>query len=70
MKHSSSTGHIPIAKDNIDHHLSPPIPPPPPPPARDISFAVANNIRQSLIQRGPKYKIYFPYEESNLFCSF
>lgn len=59
MKHSSSNGHITISKDNIDHHLSPPIPPPPPPPARDISFSVANNIRQSLIQRGPKYDLTF-----------
>ena len=54
MKHSSSTGQIPVAKDNIDHHLSPPIPPPPP-PARDISFAVANNIKHSLMQRATKY---------------
>lgn len=54
MKHSSSTGHIAVTKDHIDHHLSPPIPPPPP-PARDISFAVANNIKQSLIQRATKY---------------
>jgi hypothetical protein len=53
MKHSSSIGHIPVTtKDNIDHHLSPPIPPPP--PTRDISFAVANNIKQSLIQRASK----------------
>ncbi|CAF0787688.1 unnamed protein product [Adineta ricciae] len=49
MKHSSSSGHIPISKDNIDYQFSPPIPPPP--PARDISFAVANNIKQSLMQR-------------------
>ena len=52
MKHSASIGHIPVPKDNTDNHLSPPIPPPP--PARDTSFAVANNIKQSLIQRGPK----------------
>jgi hypothetical protein len=53
MKHSSSIGHIPMPKDNNDNHLSPP-PIPPPPPARDISFTVANNIKQSLIQRASK----------------
>lgn len=53
MKHSSSIGHIPVVNNNMDNHLSPPIPPPPP-PARDISFAVANNIKQSLIQRASK----------------
>ncbi len=52
MKHSASIGHIPVTKDNIDNHLSPPIPPPP--PSRDISFAIANNIKQSLIQRTSK----------------
>ncbi|CAF2382178.1 unnamed protein product [Rotaria sp. Silwood2] len=49
MKHSSSIGHIPTSKDHIDYKLSPPIPPPP--PTRDSSFAVANNIKQSLMQR-------------------
>ncbi|UJR35275.1 hypothetical protein I4U23_028039 [Adineta vaga] len=49
MKHSSSSGHIPISKDNFENQFSPPIPPPP--PTRDISFAVANNIKQSLMQR-------------------
>ena len=49
IKHSSSTGHIPNSKDNIDNHQAPPVPPPP--PTRDISFAVANNIKQTLIQR-------------------
>ncbi|CAF0761282.1 unnamed protein product [Adineta steineri] len=49
IKHSSSIGNIPITKDSFENQFSPPIPPPP--PARDISFSVANNIKQSLMQR-------------------
>ncbi|CAF3795794.1 unnamed protein product [Rotaria magnacalcarata] len=49
MKHSSSIGHIPVTKDHVDYKVSPPAPPPP--PTRDSSFAVVNNIKQSLIQR-------------------
>ncbi|CAF3461693.1 unnamed protein product [Rotaria socialis] len=49
MKHSSSIGHIPVTKDHVDYKVSPPVPPPP--PTRDSSFVVANNIKQSLIQR-------------------
>ena len=55
MKHSSSVGHIPIVKDHMTNQYSPCNNNPPPPPARDISFTITNNIKQSLMQRPMKY---------------
>ena len=51
-------------RDLQENSFSPPIPPPPPPPpARDISFAVANNIKQSFIQRTSKYEFQIDLNE-------